>query len=74
MDEVHLLEMDDDKKKGKFLETCYRQQPGETGWCRTSGNFYSFADSSQTEIVETRIVELGFSRHSDTSGYSYLLS
>ena len=36
VDEVHLLEMDleGDKEQGQYLETCYRQEPGQYGWCR----------------------------------------
>ena len=41
VDEVHLLELDKTKKTGKYLETCYRQDPGKYGWCRTHGNFYN---------------------------------
>ena len=53
VDEVHLLELSKEKDKGKFLETCYRQQPGEFGWCRTFGNFYEFSNDSVHS--ETRI-------------------
>ena len=33
VDEVHLIEVKEGNK-GKYLETCYRQEPGELGWCR----------------------------------------
>ena len=53
VDEVHLLELRRTKKTGRFLETCYRQQAGEFGWCRTFGNFYKFSNDSV--YGETRI-------------------
>ena len=50
--EVHLL-MISRKLPGtaKFLETCYRQEPGENGWCRTNGNYYKLGEHQN----ETRI-------------------
>eukprot|EP00091_Calanus_sinicus_P014491 TRINITY_DN32053_c0_g1_i1.p1 TRINITY_DN32053_c0_g1~~TRINITY_DN32053_c0_g1_i1.p1 ORF type:complete len:161 (-),score=20.31 TRINITY_DN32053_c0_g1_i1:244-726(-) len=37
--------------KGDFLETCYRQDPGPLGWCRTKGNYYKLKQQQK----ETRI-------------------
>ena len=36
VDEVHLLEMTPGSKEeeGEYPETCYRQEPGQYGWCR----------------------------------------
>ena len=50
VDEVHLLQLSK-TGEGKFLETCYRQEAGHLGWCRTDGNFYQ----SDKKEKETRI-------------------
>ena len=44
VDEVHLLEMDleGNKEQGQYLETCYRQEPGQYGWCRYECEHKSF--------------------------------
>ena len=51
VDEVHLLELDKTRLTGQYLETCYRQEPGQFGWCRTQGNFYNSSVDLETRIA-----------------------
>ena len=53
VDEVHLLQISSKSPgEGRFLETCYRMEPGERGWCRTDGNFYvAEKKENQTRIA-----------------------
>ncbi|XP_023321459.1 uncharacterized protein LOC111696136 isoform X2 [Eurytemora carolleeae] len=55
-DEIHLFYFPVDKggKDGVFLETCYRKDSDEFGWCRTEGNLYkSFLGSEKTERISS---------------------
>ena len=45
------MELNEERKTGKYLETCYRHEPGEFGWCRTQGNFYNSSVKTETRIA-----------------------
>ena len=53
VDEVHLLEIKSKPVKGRFLETCYRQDAGEHGWCRTRGQYYALGQSEEKTDIRT---------------------
>ena len=54
INEVHLMYIS--KKvpgQARFLESCFRQDAGEHGWCRTRGNFYKGGEHDKATRIAT---------------------